>query len=64
MRVNITILGAKQVKFENFRLFTKCFTIIDATTVDNAEDLNLVMPMYKINTFQIILTGQVVYGLF
>ena len=64
MRVNITILGAKQVKFENFTLFTKCFRIIDATTVDNAEDLNLVMPMYKINTFQIILTGQVVYGLF
>ena len=36
------------MKFENCTLFTKCFTNIDGTTKDNAEDLDLVMPMYKI----------------
>ena len=47
---NITIIRhqATQVAFKNGAPFTKCITKIDGTTVDGAEDLELVMPMYNL----------------
>ena len=37
-----------QVAFKNFPPFTKCITRTDGTTADDAEDLDLVMPMYDL----------------
>ena len=44
---NITIIGHQvtQVAFKNCAPFTKCITKIDGTTIDDAEDLDLVVPM-------------------
>ena len=35
------------VAFKNCAPFTKCITKIDGTTIDDAEDSDLVMPMYN-----------------
>ena len=50
VRGDITITGHKetQVAFKNWAPFTKCITKIDETTIDDAEDLDLVMPMYNL----------------
>ena len=47
---NITIKGHQttQVAFKNCALFTKCITKIAGTTIDDAEDLDLVMLMYNL----------------
>ena len=37
--------------FENCAPFTKCITKIDRTTIDDAEDLDLVMPMYNLREY-------------
>ena len=37
-----------QVAFKIFALFIKCITKIDGTTIDDAEDLDLAMPMYNL----------------
>ena len=37
--------GAAQVAFKNGAPFTKCITKIDETTIDDVENLDLVMPM-------------------
>ena len=38
----------RQVGFKNSAPFTKFITKIDGTTIDDAEDLDLVMPMYNL----------------
>ena len=43
-----TVAPATQVAFKNCAPFTKCITKIDETTIDDAEDLDLVMPMYNL----------------
>ena len=61
MKRAITITGAwddaaarkadernKGVIFENCAPFTKCITKINDTEVDNAQDIDLVMPMYNL----------------
>ena len=50
VRGNITDAAAPatQVAFKNFAPFTKCITKIDETTIDDAEDLDLVMAMYNL----------------
>ena len=50
VRRDITIIGHQvtQVAFKNCAPFTKCITKIDGTTIDNAEDLDLVMPMHNL----------------
>ena len=47
VRVDITVVAAPaaQVAFKNCAPFTKCITKVDETTIDNAEDLDLVMPI-------------------
>ena len=45
---NITIVGCNlvtEVAFKNYLPFIKCITKIDGTTIDDTEDLDLVMPM-------------------
>ena len=60
---------ATEVGFRNCAPFTKRITKNNITTTDNAEDLDLVMLMYNLNTqyriyntVLIILTQQVFYG--
>ena len=47
VRGDITVVAAPstQVAFKNCTPFTKCVTKIDETTIDDAEDLDSVMPM-------------------
>ena len=40
--------NANPVKFNNRGVFTKCITNIDGTTIHDAENLDLVMPMYNL----------------
>ena len=50
MKGDITIIGHRvtQVAFKNYAPFTECITKIDGTTIDEAEDLNLVTPTYNL----------------
>ena len=50
VRGNITIIdhNLTQVAFENCAPPTKCITKIDGTTINDAEDLDLVMLMYNL----------------
>ena len=47
---DITITGdnGAEVAFKNCAHFIICITKIDGTTIDDAEDLNLVMPIYNL----------------
>ena len=49
-RGDITVIAAPatQVSFKNYAPFTKCITEIDGTTIDDAENLDSVMPMYNL----------------
>ena len=50
VRGDITVVAAPatQLAFKNCAPFTKCITKVDETTIDDAEDLDLVMPMYHL----------------
>ena len=50
VRCDITVRTnlATQVAFKNCAPFTKCITKIDQITIHDAEDLDLVMPMYNL----------------
>ena len=51
LRGDITIMGqnnATQVAFEDCAPFIKSIPKIDETAIDDAEDLDLVMPMYNL----------------
>ena len=50
VRSDITVIVAPQtqVAFKNCAPFTKCVTKIDGTTIHDAENLDLVMPMYNL----------------
>ena len=43
--ITVTAAPATQVSFENCAPFTKCIAKIDGTTIDDAEDLDLVTQM-------------------
>ena len=47
---DITVVAAPgtQVSFESYAPFTKCITKVYGTTIADAEDLDLVMPMYNL----------------
>ena len=49
VRSDVTIVGHQvtHVAFKNCTPFTKCITKIDGATIDDAEYLDLVMPMYS-----------------
>ena len=48
VRGDITVAAAPETKvsFKNCAPFTKCITHIDETAIDDAEELDLVIPMY------------------
>ena len=46
--IRVIAAPTTQIAFKNCASFTKCITIIDRTTIDHAEDLDLVMPMYNL----------------
>ena len=50
VRGDITIIRHQidQIAFKSYALFTICITKTDETTIDDAEDLDLVMPMYNL----------------
>ena len=45
--INIIRHQVTQVAFKNCALFTKCITKVDGTTIGDAKDLYLVMPIYN-----------------
>ena len=53
VRGNISVTPAPetQVAFTNCAPFTKGITKIDWTTIDDAKDLDLVMPMYNLTEY-------------
>ena len=46
--ITVEAVHATKLAFKNCAPFTKCFTKIDGTTIDAAEVLDLVMPMYHL----------------
>ena len=50
VRGDITVIAAPetQVAFKNCASFAKCITKVDGTAIDDAENLDLVMPMYNL----------------
>ena len=46
--ITVVAAPATQVTSKNCAPFTKCTTKIDGATIDDAEDLDLVMPMYNL----------------
>ena len=50
VRCDITIIGHQvtQVAFKNCATFTTCITKIDETIIDDAENLDLIMPTYNL----------------
>ena len=50
LRGDITVDASDETEviFKNCAPFTKCITIIDGITIDDAEDVDLVMPMYNL----------------
>ena len=55
VRVDISIIGynVTQVAFNSFAPFIMWITKIDGTTIDNAEDLDLVIPIYNLLELQL-----------
>ena len=52
-RINVkttenTDVGQKDIAFKNNAPFRSCKTKINSTLIENAEDLNIVMPMYNL----------------
>ena len=46
--ITVTAAPATQAAFKNCAPFTKCITKIDGAIINDAEDLDLVMPMYNL----------------
>ena len=46
--ITVTAAGATQVAFKNYAPFTKSMTKIHGTTIEDAEYLDLVMPIYNL----------------
>ena len=65
VRSHITIIGhqATHIAFKDCTQFTNFITKIDGTTIDDAEDLDLVMPMYNLIEYSSTFSEkQEVYG--
>ena len=57
-------LVKKNLVFKNNAPFINCISKINGIKIDNAEDLDVVMPMYiYLNIVKIIEKQQVVYGI-
>ena len=51
VRSNITVIGrnyATEIAVTNCTPFIKCITKVDGTAIDDAKDLDLVMPMHNL----------------
>ena len=50
VRGDITVTGSPQIQeaLKNYLPFSKCITTIDGTTIDDAENLDLLMSMYNL----------------
>ena len=46
--ITVTAAAATQVALKNCAPFTKCIKKIDKTTIDDAQNLDIVMPMYNL----------------
>ena len=58
---NDNAFGEKKLVFKNNFLFINCISKINGVKIDNAEDLDVAMPMYNLlNTVKIIEKQQVV----
>ena len=59
---NYNAFGEKKLVFKNNAPFINCVSKINSVKIDNAEDLDVVMPMYNL-LVKIIEKQQVVYGI-
>ena len=41
----------KGVIFKNYAPFNKCISRINGTDIDNAQDIDIVMPLYKLTEY-------------
>ena len=46
--ITVKAVPSTKVAFNNYAQFTKCITQIDETIIDDAENLDLVMPMHNL----------------
>ena len=46
--ITVTTSPATQVSFKNCAPFTRCITKVDGITIDDAKDLDLVMPIHNL----------------
>ena len=61
---NNNVFGEKKLVFRNNAPFINCISKINGAKIDNAEDLDVAMPMYNfLNIVKIIEKEQVVYGI-
>ena len=61
---NNNAFGEKKLVFKNNAQFINCITKINGTKIDDAEDLDVVMPMYNLLEYsKIIEKRQVVCGI-
>ena len=62
--VNNNTFGEKKLVFKNNALFINCISKINGVKIDNAEDLDVVMPMYNLLEYsKNYKKQQVVYGI-
>ena len=60
---NDNAFGEKKLVFKNNAPFINCISKINDVKIDNAEDLDVVMPIIYLNTVKIIDKQQEVYGI-
>ena len=51
---NNNAFGEEELVFKNNAPFINCISKINVTKIDNAEDLDVVMPMYNLNYLNIV----------
>ena len=47
----ITVPNRKNVIIKNYAPFTNCIIQINSSQIDNAKDINIVMPMYSFTEY-------------
>ena len=60
---NNNAFGEKKLVFKNNAPFISCISKINGVKIDNAEDLDVVMPMYNLLEYSKNYKKQVVYGI-
>ena len=60
---NNNVFGEKKLVFKNNAQFINCISKINGIKIDNAEDLDVVMPMYNLLEYSKNYRKTIVYGI-